>query len=95
MKKIMIAAVAVSLMSVSVFGATGTITKIRYKAGENPTITLTADDNSESIQRLVGSTDDVKAMVAIALTAKSANAANVVLGSGTDGVSSGWVSISF
>lgn len=94
MKKILAATMATVIMSVSAFGAVGTITKIRYKAGESAAVTLTAADGTVSVQRLVGTAEDQKAMLAVLLTAKTSNA-TITLSAGTIDGLSGWTAVSY
>ncbi len=92
MKKMLLAALAVGLMSTSAMAADGKITQIKVQGDNTITIYLTDDTNTLRVQKLVGTPEGIKAMFATALTAKSTNA-DVGLGVGTGDNGSGWVTI--
>lgn len=76
MKKIFLAVLAVSLLSVSAFAIDGKIGKIKVDGPGEKIIVGLLDGNGNQIaaKKLVGSADQIKASLAVALTAKSMNA---------------------
>ena len=76
MKKMFLAALAVGLLSVSAFGIDGKIGRIKVDGPNNLIIIAILDANGMEVaaKRLVGTPDQIKAGLAIALTAKTTNA---------------------
>ena len=76
MKKVFLAILAVSLLSVSVFGVEGKIGLIKVDGPEERIIVGVVDENGAMLdsKKLVGTPDIVKAALAVALTAKAMNA---------------------
>ena len=80
MRKIFLAALAVSLLTVSAFAVDGKIGMIKIDGPANNIIIGIVDANNVQMaaKKLVGDPDQIKAALAVALTAKSMNA-NVTL----------------
>lgn len=93
MKKFMMGLVIAGLMTTSAMAAVGTLSAVRATANGTIYVKLQrSSDNVQVLNKLVGTADAIKAMMAVALTAK-ASASTVDLSFGTyDGVS-GWASV--
>ncbi len=91
MKKMMIALITMGLMAVSAFGTDGTVDRIQVMNDGTVKLRIKkADDSLTNILPIVASGDALKALTAVALTAKTTGA-QVTADYGTvDGVS-GWV----
>ncbi len=76
MKKIFLATLAVSLLSVSAFGVDGKIGMVKVDGPNNRIIVgiLNADGVQIDSKKLVGTPEIIKASLAVALTAKASNA---------------------
>ena len=75
MKKILLAAIAVGMMSTSAMALVGTVEKIQIKSDGEVTIVLKKLDGTGNARHILAGTADAnKAMLAAALTAKSTSA---------------------
>ena len=76
MKKIFLTALAVSLLSVSAFAADGKIGIIKVDGANDRILVQVVDTTGADLgtKKLIGSADQIKAALAVALTAKSTNA---------------------
>ena len=92
MKKILLAALAVGLMSTSAIAVDGKITQIKVQSDNTIVVYLTDTSNILSIQKLVGTPEAIKSMYAAVLTAKSTNA-DVGLSQGTADNGTGWANV--
>ena len=95
MKKILLSAVAMAVMSVSAFADTGTIGKLNFAANGAVWIDLqiNGDANVVVSKQLAAATDDTKkALIAAILTAKSTGA-TVTMWAGTVHGVTGWKNV--
>ena len=93
MKKILFVAAAVSVISSSLMATDGTVNSIKVKSdGVVAMEIVNSADQSLINKPLVGTADAVKAMLAIALTAKTSNS-NITVFSGTVPEGTGWKTI--
>ncbi len=90
MKKILITAIAVGLLSTSAMAVDGKISQIQITAADLKVIKIIDGATSvEKSQKLVGTPEAIKAMLAVVLTAKASNA-DVTLTTGTGDNGTGW-----
>ena len=92
MKKILISAIAMSLMAVSAFGTDGTVDSLKVENDGTVMLRLTKDTGglTNIFPIVAASPDALKALIAVALTAKTTGAAISANYGTVDGVS-GWV----
>lgn len=90
MKKILIAAVAVGLITTSAMAVDGKISQVQITAANLNVVKIIDGTSSvEKSQKLVGTPDAIKAMLAVVLTAKASNA-DVTLTTGAGDNGTGW-----
>lgn len=89
MKKILLSTLLVGLMSTSLMAIEGKINSIKVKNDGNIFVEILKVDTSVKENQLVGTADAVKAMLAMALTAKTSDA-TVQVYSGTVSEGTGW-----
>lgn len=91
MKKIMLIAVTLMLVSVNAFALDGKIGKVNFAATGLVWVEIVTD-SSATTKKIVGSVDVQKAMTAAILTAKAQNS-DVRVFEGTVDAETGWKSI--
>lgn len=89
MKKLLLSIVAVGLMSTSLMAIEGKVNYIKVKNDGSITVEILKADTTVKENLLVGTADAVKAMLAMALTAKTTDS-TVTVYSGTVDEGTGW-----
>ena len=92
MRKLFLATIAVSLMSISAFAIDGKIGKLNFAATGKVWVEILVPDEDPVTKAIAAEGDVLKALTAAALTAKSTNA-DISVYQGTVGEITGWQSI--
>jgi len=94
MKKILLSAVVMAVMSTNLMATVGTLTKVLADSQGNVYVTVKQADDSLRTRPFLGTADAIKAMTAVALTAKTTGVV-VDLNPANEGGVAGWSNISF